>query len=219
VEHTAEGAEVERIRIVVVDDHPLVRNGLKATMLMFDDLDLIGCADNGMEAVHVCERLQPDVVLMDLVMPGMSGVEATAELRRRCPATRVIALTSFDDEEYLSAALGAGAISFLLKNISTADLATAIRAAHAGRSILAPEVVQALVRSVSDSTPKLGHNLTVREHEILALVTEGLTNREIAARLLLSTSTVKTHVSHIIRKLDASTRTEMAVLAVHLHLV
>lgn len=218
MEHTAEGAEVERIRIVVVDDHPLVRSGLEAMMLMFADLDLVGSADSGTEAVNVCERLQPDVVLMDLVMPGMNGVAATTEICRRCPSTRVLALTSFEDEELMSAALRAGAIGYLLKNILAADLAAAIREAHAGRSVMAPEVIQALVRSVS-GPPKVGHNLTAREREILALVTEGFTNSEIAARLVLSRSTVKTHVSHVIRKLDASTRTEAATVAVRLHLV
>lgn len=218
MDNTAEGAEVERIRIVVVDDHPLVRSGLEAMMLMFADLDLVGSADSGTEAVNVCERLQPDVVLMDLVMPGMNGVAATTEICRRCPSTRVLALTSFEDEELMSAALRAGAIGYLLKNILAADLATAIREAHAGRSVMAPEVIQALVRSVS-GPPKVGHNLTAREREILALVTEGFTNSEIAARLVLSRSTVKTHVSHVIRKLDASTRTEAATVAVRLHLV
>lgn len=218
MEHTAEGAEVERIRIVVVDDHPLVRSGLEAMMLMFADLDLVGSADSGTEAVNVCERLQPDVVLMDLVMPGMNGVAATTEICRRCPSARVLALTSFEDEELMSAALRAGAIGYLLKNILAADLAAAIREAHAGRSVMAPEVIQALVRSVS-GPPKVGHNLTAREREILALVTEGFTNSEIAARLVLSRSTVKTHVSHVIRKLDASTRTEAATVAVRLHLV
>lgn len=218
MEHTAEGAEVERIRIVVVDDHPLVRSGLEAMMLMFADLDLVGSADSGTEAVNVCERLQPDVVLMDLVMPGMNGVAATTEICRRCPSTRVLALTSFEDEELMFAALRAGAIGYLLKNILAADLAAAIREAHAGRSVMAPEVIQALVRSVS-GPPKVGHNLTAREREILALVTEGFTNSEIAARLVLSRSTVKTHVSHVIRKLDASTRTEAATVASRLHLV
>lgn len=218
MDDTAEGAEVERIRIVVVDDHPLVRSGLEAMMLMFADLDLVGSADSGTEAVNVCERLQPDVVLMDLVMPGMNGVAATTEICRRCLSTHVLALTSFEDEELMSAALRAGAIGYLLKNILAADLAAAIREAHAGRSVMAPEVIQALVRSVS-GPPKVGHNLTAREREILALVTEGLTNSEIAARLVLSRSTVKSHVSRVIRKLDTSTRTEAATVAIRLHLV
>lgn len=214
----AEGAEVAHIRIMVVDDHPLVRSGLEAIMLMFADLELVGSADSGMEAVRLCERLEPDVVLMDLVMPGMNGVDATAEIRRRCPSTRVLALTSFEDEELIQGVLRAGAIGILLKNLSAADLAAAIRAAHAGRSTVAPEAVQALVQSVS-SPLKLGHDLTAREREVLALVAEGITNPEIAARLVLSTSTVKTHVSHVIRKLGVATRTEAATLAVRHQLV
>jgi NarL family two-component system response regulator LiaR len=210
-------AEVGCIRVVIVDDHPLVRTGLKAVLLTIADVDLVGSADNGLEAVGLCERLNPDVVLMDLVMPGMNGVEATAEIRSRCPNTQVLVLTSYGDDKLFENALCAGAIGILLKNILPADLATAIRAAHSGRPTVAPEAMQALVQSVSGS-PKPGHDLTAREREILAMMVEGITNRQIAERLVLSPLTVKTHVSHIIRKLGVATRTEAATLAIRCQL-
>jgi NarL family two-component system response regulator LiaR len=190
----------------------MVRRGLAAFLRAKPDLKLVGEARNGREAVDSCAERQPDVILMDLVMPQMDGATATRLIRERCPEIQVIALTSFQEQALVEQALQAGAISYLLKNVSANDLAEAIRAAHAGRSILAPEAVQALVQAAGHE-PALGHDLTPREREVLALMIEGLTNPEIAARLTVSRSTAKAHVSNILSKLDASTRMEAISLA------
>jgi NarL family two-component system response regulator LiaR len=207
-----------RIRVVIVDDHELVRSGLESTLLLFDDIELVAQAGSGEAAVRACEEAQPDVVLMDLVMPGMSGTEATREILTRCPAARVLALTSFSDEELIEGALRAGAIGYLTKNISGAQLATAIRGASAGVPTLAPEAAAVLMHAVA--TPDvLGKDLTPRERQVLALVAEGLNNSEIADRLVISLSTAKRHVSSVITKLGASSRTEAATMAVRHHIV
>jgi NarL family two-component system response regulator LiaR len=203
---------------MIVDDHAVVRSGLAAFLLAFDDLELVGEADSGEEAVRLCAQVQPDVVLMDLVMPKMDGATATRAIRERCPEVQVIALTSFKEEELVQGVLQAGAISYLLKNVSADELVGAIRAAHAGRSTLAPEAAQALIHAATHS-PSPGHDLTPREREVLALMVEGLNNPEIAQRLVVSQSTVKFHVSSILSKLNATSRTEAVALAVQHHLV
>jgi NarL family two-component system response regulator LiaR len=206
------------IRVMIVDDHAVVRSGLAAFLMVFDDLELAGEAGGGEEAVRLCAELQPDVVLMDLVMPKMDGATATRALRERCPEVQVIALTSFKEEELVQGVLQAGAISYLLKNVSAEELAGAIRAAYAGRSTLAPEAAQALVQAATHP-PAPGRDLTPREREVLALMVEGLNNPEIAARLVVSQSTVKFHVSSILSKLGVTSRTEAVALAVQHHLV
>jgi NarL family two-component system response regulator LiaR len=206
------------IRVVLVDDHAVVRSGLGAFLLAFDDLELVGEAGSGEEAVRLCEQVYPDVILMDLVMPGMDGAAATRAIRERCPQVQVIALTSFKEDELVQGALQAGAISYLLKNVSADELADAIRAAHAGRPTLAPEAAQALVQAASHPPPP-GHDLTPREREVLALMVEGLSNPQIAERLVVSRSTVKFHVSSILSKLGVDGRTEAVALAVQNHLV
>jgi NarL family two-component system response regulator LiaR len=203
---------------MVVDDHDMVRRGLTAFLRVKHDLKLVAEARNGQEAVDLCAERQPDVILMDLVMPEMDGATATRLIRERCPQIQVIALTSFQEQALVEEALRAGAISYLLKNVSANDLAEAIRAAHAGRSTLAPEAVQALVQATGHESA-LGHDLSPREREVLALMIEGLTNPEIAARLTVSRSTAKAHVSHILSKLGASTRMEAISLALQHKLV
>ena len=170
------------------------------------------------EAVELCAKLQPDVVLMDLKMPEMDGATATRIITERCPQTRVIALTSFQEEGLVQQALQAGAISYLLKNVTADDLQDAIRAAAAGRATLAPEAAQDLVRSATKG-PQPGEDLTAREREVLGLMVRGLNNKQIAEELVVSPSTVKFHVSRILLKLEAASRTEAVALALQHHLV
>ena len=206
------------IRVLIVDDHAMVRRGLAAFLKAKPDLLLVGEASNGGEAISLCERLQPEVVLMDLMMPGMGGAEATKVIVNRWPAVRVIALTSFGDKELVREALAAGALSYLIKNVSAEDLAEAIRSASSGRSTLAAEAVQALVQP-EPAAPTFGVDLTPREREVLALMVQGLTNPEIAGRLVVSRSTAKAHVSNVLSKLGASNRAEAVALAVQNKLV
>lgn len=208
----------EAIRIMIVDDHAVVRSGLAAFMLAFDDLDLVAEAGSGEEAVDLCRKHDLDVVLMDLVMPGMDGAEATRVIRQNCPGIQVIALTSFKEEDLIQRALQAGAISYLLKNVSASELAEAIRAAHAGRSTLAPEATAALIHAATRPAEP-DYELTPRELEVLALMVQGLSNPQIAEELVVSRSTVKFHVSSILSKLGVESRTEAVALAVKNNLV
>lgn len=205
-------SENRPIRVMLVDDHEMVRNGLGTFLLIHDDLELVGEAGDGEEALRLFASVQPDVILMDLKMPRMDGVEATQALLARSPEARVIALTSFDDDQLVEQALEAGATGYLLKNVDADDLADAIRAAHRGKPTLGPEATEALLR-VSRRPPSLGHDLTEREREVLALMIDGMTNPKIAEALFVSPTTVKSHVSSILSKLGAATRTEAVSLA------
>lgn len=207
------------IRVLIADDHTVVRSGLSALLSIFDDLELVGEARTGREAVELVERLQPDVVLMDMVMPEMDGAQATAHIREHYPHVQVVVLTSFREDELVQKALTAGAIGYLLKDATADELADAIRNAVAGRATLAPEATQALIRQTLQGTHRLGDDLTEREREVLALMVEGLNNNEIAKRLVVSRSTVKFHVSNILSKLGASTRTEAVAIALQHGLV
>src|SRR5207248_1483631 len=189
-------SEDDVIRVMIVDDHAVVRSGLGAFLLAYDDLELVAEAGGGQEAVRLCGAAQPDVVLMDLVMPEMDGATATRAIREECPGVQVIALTSFKEEDLVQRALQAGAIGYLLKNVSGDELARAIREAKAGRPTLAPEAAQALIHNATrPTTPALGFDLSPREKEVLVLMVEGLNNPEIAERLIASRSTVKFHAS------------------------
>jgi NarL family two-component system response regulator LiaR len=196
----------------------MVRRGLATFLLVFDDLELAGEAGDGDEAIELCAQLLPDVILMDLAMPDMDGVTATRVIRQRFPSVQVIALTSFKEKELVQNALQAGAIGYLLKDVSADELAQAIRAAHAGRATLSPVALQAMVHAATQP-PAPGHDLTERERAVLALMVKGLNNTRIAERLVVSPSTIKSHVSHILRKLDVASRTEAVAVAVRHHLV
>lgn len=205
------------IRILLVDDHEMVRRGLALMLQAFDDFEMVGEAANGDQAVEFCVQTQPDVVLMDLVMPGTNGTQATHLIRQRCPRTQVLALTSFSEQERVQEALKAGAIGYLLKDTGIDELALAIRQACAGKASLSPEAASALISIATHPAP--GHNLTGREREVLALLVEGLSNPQIAARLQVGESTIKSHVAHLLHKLGAATRAEAVMLAIKHHLV
>jgi NarL family two-component system response regulator LiaR len=197
---------------MLVDDHTMVRRGLATFLKVFDDLELAGEADSGEAAVQLCAQVQPDVILMDLMMPDMDGATATRLIRQQFPKVQVVALTSFKEGQVVQNALQAGAIGYLLKDVSADELARAIRAAHAGRATLSSEAAQALVQA-ANQPPKPGQDLTERERVVLALMVEGLNNTQIAGRLVVSPSTIKTHVSHILSKLGVASRTEAVALA------
>ncbi|NIM95596.1 MAG: response regulator [Anaerolineales bacterium] len=203
---------------MVVDDHKVVRTGLADFLLAYDDLEFAGEASSGEDAVLMCGKVNPHVILMDLVMEGMDGAEATRVIRDTCPDIQVIALTSYKEEDLVQKAIQAGAIGYLLKNVSAQELADAIREAYEGRPTLAPEAAQALMHATT-KPPELGYDLTEREREVLALMVEGLNNPEIAERLVISRSTVKHHVRSILSKLGTSSRTEAVALAVKHNLV
>jgi NarL family two-component system response regulator LiaR len=214
-------SERDPIRVMIVDDHALVRTGLGAFLQVYPDLELVAEAESGEQALRLCERLQPDVVLMDLVLPGMDGAATTRAIRERWPQTQIVALTSFKDPEWVEKALQAGAVGYLLKNVSADELAHAVRAAHAGQATLAPEATQALVQAVqaAGDGPSPDYALTTRERQVLALLVEGLSNPGIAGRLSISRSTAAAHVSSILSKLGVSNRTEAISLAIRSNLV
>lgn len=206
------------IRVMIVDDHTVIRMGIRFALLAFDDIEVVGEVGSGQEAIDLGMRVQPDVVLMDLVMPGMNGVEATKALRAACPGTQVLALTSFQEGHLVQNALQAGAIGYLLKDVSVDELARAVRLAAQGQPSLAPAAGQALVQTATQA-PKLGHDLTERERDVLALLVEGLSNQQVAERLVISPATVKFHISSIRSKLRATSRTEVVILAMQHKLV
>lgn len=211
-------ATSNRIRVLIVDDHAVVRSGLATFLQAFEDFELVGEAGDGVEALRLCAQAAPDVVLMDLLMPEMDGIAATRAIRERHPDAQVIALTSFQDQEKVQAALDAGALGYLLKNVAADDLARAIRSARAGRPTLAPEATQALIHAARRPLAP-GHDLTPREREVLALMVQGLNNAEIAKRLVVNRSTAKFHVSNILAKLGVDSRTEAVAFALTHHLV
>jgi NarL family two-component system response regulator LiaR len=208
----------ETIRVMLVDDHNVVRSGLATFLRAYDDLELVGEASNGAEAVDLCRRNKPDVILMDLMMPEMDGIAATRAILADYPETRVIAMTSFEEEELVQGVLAAGAISYLLKNVTSDELAAAIRAASVGRSTLSPEAAKVLVQATRPAEqPWL--ELTEREREVLGLVVQGQSIRQIANGMFISVATVKAHVSSILSKLQVSSRAEAIAYAIKHRLV
>lgn len=208
----------QTIRVMLVDDHTMVRKGLALFLKAYEDLELVGEAENGISAIQLCGELQPDVVLMDMVMPDMDGVTAARTICQKFPNVKVIALTSFKEGDLVRDALEAGAIGYLLKDISADELARAIRDAHSGRATLSPNAAQALVHS-TNQPPTPGLDLTERERAVLALMVEGLNNTQIAGKLSVSPSTIKSHVSNILSKFGVASRTEAVTLAFRNNLV
>ena len=208
----------EPIRVLVVDDHAVVREGLRSFLELQDGIEVAGEAGDGQEAIEAGERLRPDVVLMDLVMPNLDGLAAMRALRERVPTARVIVLTSFLDDDKLLPALRAGAAGYLLKNAAPRELARAIRAAHAGEALFDPVVGARLVEALAAGEEPLDR-LTPRERAVLELIGRGFPNKRIARELGLSESTVKTHVGHVLAKLGVTDRTQAALVAVRAGLV
>lgn len=204
---------MDRIKTLIVDDHDMVRKGLIVLLENFADIQVVGDMNDAHMALNICREQPVDVVLMDVIMPRLDGIEATRMIRTHCDDTQVIMLTSFSEEENVQEAIKAGAIGYLMKNVSGDELANAIRRAAQGQSTLGPEATQVLIRAAT-RPPMVGHDLTEREREVLALMIEGLNNREIADRLIISSSTVKNHVSSILSKLGTSSRTHAVALAV-----
>jgi NarL family two-component system response regulator LiaR len=203
----------QTVRVMLVDDHNVVRSGLATFLKAYDDLVLVGEAGNGVEAVNLCHRNKPDVILMDLMMPEMDGIAATRAILDDYPDVKIIAMTSFEEEELVHGVLAAGAISYLLKNVTSDELAAAIRAASLGKSTLAPEAAKALIQATRPAEQPL-YDLTEREKEVLDLVVKGLSNQQIANALVISVATVKAHVSNILSKLQVSSRAEATAYAI-----
>jgi NarL family two-component system response regulator LiaR len=200
--------KAKRIRVLIVDDHDMLREGLASFLRACPDLERVGEAANGSDAIRLCRDLQPDVVLMDLIMPEMDGVAAIQAIHQQWPAIRIIALSSFGEDKLVKSALRAGATSYLLKNIPAARLAEAIRATCVGLPILSPEITLSYSEKVETPVVPTGNDLTARELEVLNFMAAGMANAMIAARMNISIYTVKNHVSSILVKMGASSRLE-----------
>lgn len=216
---------MNRIKLLIVDDHMVVRQGLRGFLELLDDFEIVGEGSSGVDAVALAAELKPDVILLDLVMPEMDGIEATRRIRANDPGARILILSSFSNDDNVLPAIRAGATGYVLKDINPDDLAQALRETYHGRSQLHPDIAQKLVAHVQQDDPAREEiedqlkELTPREVEVLSLVAQGLSNREIAAALSISPMTVKTHVSNVLSKLQLADRTQAAILAIRLGLV
>jgi NarL family two-component system response regulator LiaR len=208
----------QTIKVMLVDDHNVVRSGLATFLKAYEDLELVGEAKNGREAVSLCHKHRPDVILMDLMMPEMDGIAATRAILADYPNTKIIAMTSFEDEELVHGVLAAGAISYLIKNVTSDELAKAIREAVSGKPTLSPEAARVLINATRP-TGRPSYDLTEREVEVLNLVVQGQSNRQIADNLVISLATVKAHMSSILAKLQVSSRSEAIAFAIKNKLV
>jgi NarL family two-component system response regulator LiaR len=209
---------VDGVTVLIADDHPVVRQGLRTFLDLQDDLAVIGEATTGAEAVAKAEELLPDIVLLDLVMPDLDGIEAARRIRDISPATKVIVLTSYAEDEKIFPAIKAGAAGYLLKDIEPQELASGIRRVQQGEALLHPKVAARLMREVTGEKTE-AELLTARELEVLGGLAKGLSNKAIAGELVVSEKTVKTHVSNILAKLHLADRTQAAVYALREHLV
>lgn len=208
----------QKIKLMLVDDHNVVRSGLATFLRAYDDLELVGEATNGREALNLCRQMKPEVILMDLMMPEMDGITATRAILADYPDIKIIAMTSFEDEQLVQGVLAAGAISYLIKNVTSDELAKAIRDAVSGKSTLSPEAANALVHATRSIKQPLV-DLTERELEVLNLVAQGQSNQQIADTLVISLATVKAHISSILSKLQVSSRSEAIAFAIKHKLV
>ena len=203
----------ETIKVMVVDDHTMVRRGIATFMKIIDDMELIGEASNGEDAIRLCGELMPDVILLDIVLPDQDGVTVTRVIRKRYPTIQIIGLSSFQDEMLILNMMEAGAVGYLLKDVSADELSQAIRGAKTGHVTLSPAAARVMVHA-ANHLPGLGHDLTDAEKAVMSLLVEGLNNTQIAKKLVVSPSTIKTHVSNILSKLGASSRTEAVAIAI-----
>jgi DNA-binding NarL/FixJ family response regulator len=208
---------MDRIRVLIADDHFVVRDGLTVMLESSDEFEVVGQAEDGREAIQLTEQLQPDVVLLDIQMPKMDGIEATYRIRRQFPKIQVVILSTFDQDEYIYQSLQAGAKGYVLKDSGLDELLAVVRAAARGESLLSPKITTKLVDYIS--TPQRGQDLTHREYEVLGFVAKGLRNWEIARQLCISEQTVKNHINHIITKLGAQSRTEAVSRALEQKLI
>ncbi len=206
------------IRVILVDDHAVVRSGLSKFLMVNKDMELVGEASDGMEAVQAAGMYKPDVILMDLLMPGMDGITATREIHQKYPHVKIIALTSFSEQNMVQGALQAGAVGYLQKNVTAMELANAIRSAYTGRMVLSPEATQVLAQAVTQSHLP-GNGLTERERDVLRCMVEGMNNNEIAEKLVVSLGTVKFHISNIFQKLGVGSRVEAVKMAIEQKIV